>query len=254
VTNVLEYQPRRMSESEFERERAKLRETYGETAKEAAAKRDQALAALFHRSGWTQEELAKKEAKPQSWISRRLRFGAFLNFMPNGINAENLPNNLTEGKFRSYWDRTEGSNERQRFADVQRLMAEDLNLHRAARPSIVAALVEHFADGKWHSVEVIAKRLDTTLEHVKDTLSFMNKREGAKATAESKQVGKSTSYRIFPKTRMISSEELTTKLGPLIKDLKAEGKKNMATMSPSTVAHLAGLLEQILDTWTKEPH
>jgi hypothetical protein len=38
-----------------------LRETYGDTAGEANARREQALAALFYRSGWTQEELAKKE-------------------------------------------------------------------------------------------------------------------------------------------------------------------------------------------------
>jgi hypothetical protein len=33
------------------------------------------LAALFHRSNWTQEQLAKKEGKAQSWVARRLLFG-----------------------------------------------------------------------------------------------------------------------------------------------------------------------------------
>ena len=31
--------------------------------------REQALAALFYRSGWTQEELAKKEGKSQQWLA-----------------------------------------------------------------------------------------------------------------------------------------------------------------------------------------
>jgi hypothetical protein len=66
------------------------------------------LAALFHRSNWTQEQLAKKEGKAQSWIARRLLFGRFLSFMPTGINAENVPTNLTERRFRSYWERAPG--------------------------------------------------------------------------------------------------------------------------------------------------
>jgi hypothetical protein len=65
--------------------------------REAAAKRDQALAVLFYRSGWTQEELAKKEAeltnKPMSQqrVAERLRFGRFLNFTASGSNSEILP-------------------------------------------------------------------------------------------------------------------------------------------------------------------
>jgi hypothetical protein len=64
------------------------------------------MAELFYRSGWMQEELAKKEGKPQPYISRTLRFGRFLNFMPTGINSESAPNGLTERRFRSYSERT----------------------------------------------------------------------------------------------------------------------------------------------------
>ena len=48
----------------------------------------------------------------------RLRFGRILNIMPNGINAESLPPDLIEGKFRTYWEAADkyGGNERQRFA------------------------------------------------------------------------------------------------------------------------------------------
>lgn len=49
---------------------AALCETYGESG--GRAKRDQALALLFWRSNWTQEE-----GKSQSWVDYRLRFGGF---------------------------------------------------------------------------------------------------------------------------------------------------------------------------------
>ena len=49
---------------------------------------------------------------------------------------------------------------------------------------------------------------------------------------------------------LISVDEMNKKLGPIIDDLKAEGKKNMATMSPGTVARLAALLERQLDEWS----
>jgi hypothetical protein len=45
-------------------------------------------------------------------------------------------------------------------------------------------------------------------------------------------------------------EEIRLKLGPLIKGLVAEGKKNMATMSPGTVAMLAARIERQLDEWS----
>lgn len=67
------------------------------------------MADLFIRSGWTQEELAAKEGKGQTWVVYRLRFGRFLNFITTVINAENLPNGLTEGRFRGFWDPTDKS-------------------------------------------------------------------------------------------------------------------------------------------------
>jgi hypothetical protein len=59
--------------------------------------------------------------KPQAYISRVLLFGRFLSNMPTGINAENMPNNLTERRFRGYWAQTDKSpNERGRFASEHR--------------------------------------------------------------------------------------------------------------------------------------
>jgi hypothetical protein len=86
--------------------------------KDTGAKWDQQLATLFYQSGWTQERLAEKEGKSRPYITRLLLFGRFLNFVPIGTNPEIPLSSITEGKFRSYWERTEGGNERQRFAAV----------------------------------------------------------------------------------------------------------------------------------------
>ena len=40
-------------------------------------------------------------------------------------------------------------------------------------------------------------------------------------------------------------------LGPILDGLKAEGKKNVATISPGTVAHLVHQLEQLLEKLAK---
>jgi hypothetical protein len=61
--------------------------------------------------------LAKKEGKSEGWVCQRLRFGRFLNFLTTVSFSENtsFPKNLTEGRFREYWSKTEGGNERRRF-------------------------------------------------------------------------------------------------------------------------------------------
>jgi hypothetical protein len=161
---------------------------------------------------------------------------------------------LSEGKFRQYWAQTDKSetNERIRFREVTRLIeADNVLLRRPARPKIGKDIKEHFADGKWHRPETIATHLDAELEHVVDTLDAMHLRETFGVKTDKKKVGTHFEYRIFPLERTISSVELITKLAPIIQDLKAEGRKNMATMSPVTVGHLAGMLQKLLDAWTE---
>ena len=71
------------------------------------------------------------------------------------------------------------------------------------------------------------------------------------AKAGRKKVGNEIHYRIFKQDKAVSVEELTTKLRPIVEGLKAEGKKNMATMVPAEVAMLAARLERLLNEWAE---
>jgi hypothetical protein len=118
-----------------------------------AATHEQALAALFHRSGWTQEELAKKEGRERRYIGRQLVFGRFLSFGPMGPNLESTPKNLTERKFRSYWEQTDKSpNERSRFMRVLEL----IKLDTVSNASYGGAVSNGGDDGRPHQCRAAA--------------------------------------------------------------------------------------------------
>jgi len=238
-----------MSEDEYDRARAKLRNTERDSSIDAIAKRDQAIAILFDRAGWTEERLAKKERKSDSWVLSHVRFGRFLNFLTD---VRELPKNLTEPRFCSYWQRTDPkqTSERIRFQAVLKLMRSE-SISAPRRPSIGGSIKERFADGKWHRPSVIAEKIGADEAHVLDTINRMSKNGAYGCKVERKCVGTHTEFRIFKKDKTVSFDELIEKLAPIIKELKAEGKKNMATMSPATVAHLAGKLSNLLDEWAR---
>jgi hypothetical protein len=241
----------RMSAAEYEAERTRLRGLYGDNDVEALAKRDQALAILFARSGWTQEELATKEGKSRQWIVVRVRFGSFLNFATAVAKTEILPKNLTEGRFRSLWEQTEKSHKDEiRFRDVLKLMQSGKILAER-RPLIGEQIVEKFADGKWHTTTEMAEALDLDEEHVKDTLAQMIRLRGTYGCKAERKSPGSKSFRIFKKNREIPATELLEKLTPILNGLRAEGKRSHAAASPATVALLAGQLQKLLDEWTQ---
>jgi hypothetical protein len=180
-----------------------------------------------------------------------MRFGRFLNFNPMGLNPENSPTNLTERKFREYWDRTDGGTERQRFGEVAKLMREELHLMSPRRKLIGKQIIEKFADGKWHALETIATDIGEEVDHVASTLDTMKKLNTYGCTCEIRQYGTSTQHRIFPHEKPIGRKELIEKLAPIIKELRAQGRCNMSTMSPASVAILASRLQKQLDEWTE---
>lgn len=242
-----------LTDEEYDRAKADFVATYGENNKEAAALRDQAMAKLFARSGWTQEKLAAKELKPQNWVSRHLKFGHFLSFIPMGINSENLPKNLSERRFRSFWEQTDKNepNDRIRFQAVLKMVQDNTRISNSTAPKgHTNAIREKFADAEWHPVSHIAEDIGTDDAAVERALVGMNKLGSVKVEKRLRGRDQHVEYRIFPRDKTVSSKELAEKLGPLIKELKLEGKKNMVTMAPPVVARIADLLQRLLDEWT----
>ena len=114
-------------------------------------------------------------------------------------------------------------------------------------------LVAKCRPGKWYPLRRIA---DAVGASEVDTGSVVERmcwpsRTSYGARAEKKKVGKDIHYRIFKQDKTVSVEELTTKLRPIVEGLKAEGKKNMATMVPAEVAMLAARLERLLNEWAE---
>jgi hypothetical protein len=239
---------RRMSDEAYEREREAIRETYGDSNAEALALRDQALAKLYLRSGWTQEELAKKENVGRPRMTQRLLFGRFLAFVTTG----NIPRNLSERRFRDYWSRTEGD-ERDRFREVRRLMEAETTLRRPQRSGVGARIAE-LADGEWHTKEEIALHVGEPVESLQAVLdNIQNKHTNGIGMCEKRRWKSSYQYRMRKAGRKIDFDVLMEELKPVIKGLKAEGRKNMTTMSPPTVAELAIRLERILERLAEKP-
>ena len=102
-----------------------------------------------------------------------------------------------------------------------------------------------------NSAKAVADKAGVTERDVHSVLRTMCWRPAHGAKAERKKVCNQIHYRIFKQDKKVSVEELTTKLRPIVEGLKAEGKKNMATMVPAEVAMLAARLERLLNEWAE---
>lgn len=262
-----EYELRR---EEIDRRYPKGRKGLGVSIK---ALRDQALAKLAHESGWTQMELAKIEGCSQTHIDCRLRFGRFLQFCITAgsgnlektankdENQENMEHmwlhDITEYKFRGYWNLTEKKDERFRFRDVAAII-KDNTFVRTEMPKefkwSVSDIAKNFNDGKWHTKEKIAKHFKVPIDepdYRKWFLATMTKgklQEAGGHRWERRNYKDTVQWRFIKKGgKPINPSILKTKIAPILKGLKIEGSKNMTTMSPSTVADLAHDLEQLIN-------
>jgi transcriptional regulator with XRE-family HTH domain len=254
----------KMSVAEFDAEYQRITDTYGKSKAEAGARFEQELARFFHRAkgaGWTQERIAKQIGKSQSYVSRLLCFGAFLGFMPVGINPEIPLKKLCERDFRRYWERTDKTeqNDNVRFKQVVRLLDEATRFANVPKRDRVApAILEHFAGGKYAKLEEIQTKIDGPADLVKHELDRMVRGEYRGWRGDRKPTGDTMKYRFFPadkKTakavKLIASTEIEIELGPIIEVLMMEGRKNSVTISPMTVDEQARKLKRLFENWTK---
>jgi hypothetical protein len=262
-----------MTEAAYRAEREQIRATYGDgSSTQARAASDQALAALFVRSGWTQERLAEVEKKSRKWIEYHVRFGAFLDFGTTVPNPELdvVRARLTERAFRGYWAQTQDTgNDRQRFLAVQKALRADLHISKstAPKPKALALAIKQLADGVWHREATIAAHaqkacaaldppIAVTEQDVHAVLYHMVVKGTHGVRCEKKKGAKGWSYRLVRAGRTVKADAFLSEIRPIVEALKAEGRKNMATMSPWTVAQLADRLEKLLETMvagTSEP-
>jgi hypothetical protein len=120
-------------------------------------------------------------------------------------------------------------------------------------PNTSALLIKKCGNGKWLDAlnGQIARRVGQIESDIPHLVHMVQSSHKHRASVETKRVGGKTLYRIFKQDKTVSVEELTTKLRPIVEDLKAEGRKNMATMVPAEVAMLAARLERLLNEWAE---
>ena len=157
---------KKMTDAEYKIRRTRINEQTGarqERVDKAIMHRDayhdQELAKLFYDSGWTQQELADREGKERKWVERRLRLSRFLIWREtaNGPSGT-IPKNLTERRFRSYWEQTSGTKDTARFRKVMELVKEGEGYH-TPRDKTLEKIEKHCKSGEWYTAaEVVALR------------------------------------------------------------------------------------------------
>jgi hypothetical protein len=169
---------------------------------------------------------------------------------------------LTEWKFRGYWEQTAdlGNYPKPRFAAVQQALI--VNHAHQNQPKAVGHAIASLADGQWHyfktitahAQKVCAERdppIPVTDDDVLAVLAGMVKRGTHGVIAERRKGAKGEQYRLSPAGRSIDYHPFMLEAGPILDGLDAEGDKNMATMSPGTVAHLAATLRKVIEKWAR---
>jgi hypothetical protein len=251
----------RMSEQEFDAERARLRGLYGPNRKEAGARFEQALAKLYLQSGWTPLEIAAREGKGMSkgHVSRLQTFARFLVFLekfPTGNFPENRPLGLTERRFREFWAQTDSSekNWHIRYKETLNLLQDVPTTPKPKRSTELGkTIAATIADGKWRAIEAIAKQAGWPVDDVRPILDHMVSQGSYGCTGAKKPFAKTFQYRIFPQDRQVSTVELTEELAEPLARLTEQGRANMATMSPPTVAFWTAKIAELVNKWAGRP-
>ena len=125
--------------------------------------------------------------------------------------------------------------------------------YRQRRPLIGHTIAARFADGEWHALTEIAAAIEVTPDHAQRALLGMRWTGAYGCRSEKRRSGNVVQWRIFTTDTAIPVTELLAKLVPIKNQLESESRKNMATVSLTTIARLAHELSQLLEEWGKGP-
>jgi hypothetical protein len=109
-----------------------------------------------------------------------------------------------------------------------------------------------FGDGKWHAFETIVTNTGAPVKKVWSTMDLMRRWGTYKTKCERKKVGTEYHFRLSPKDKQISVQELIEKLTPILKELDVQGRANAATMSPPTVRIMTAKIQKLLEEWADD--
>jgi hypothetical protein len=121
----------------------------------------------------------------------------------------------------------------------------------ATRLMLGKQIKAQFGDGKWHSFETIVTKTGARAKKVSGTLDRMSRWGTYKTKCERKKVGTEYHFRLSPKDKQISVQELIEKLTPILKELEVQGRANAATMSPPTVRIMTAKIQKLLEGWAE---
>jgi len=103
-----------MSTEEFDLRLSRIEDQAAAMRERLTAYEDQEFAREFDRTGWPHETIARhlskrwKKKVNRDWVTKRLRFGRFLNSLDSTESNEiHVPDDLTERAFRGLWSATE---------------------------------------------------------------------------------------------------------------------------------------------------
>jgi transcriptional regulator with XRE-family HTH domain len=245
-----------MSNHDFDVRLAHIDEQYAARREGAEAYRDQELARLFNECGWTQERIAKRVGKKKSWVSYRLRFGAFLDFSTLVEKLESARiQTLTEGAFRRIWAKTAGP-EKERFAQVAEILRGGVPAgyrNQLVKPGYRPAIIEILSDGQWHKRSEVMADLEERFGDVA-AATFANAVQSlAKAPPKGRRLETRRNLRRFS-YRLVERDEdpardalrrLYDEAKPLIERVKYWGRQHPAEMSPQSILQVGVMLERL---------
>jgi hypothetical protein len=246
-----------LSERDFDLKWKQIAEQHEARREYANAWRDQELARLFESCGWTQAKISEHVAKRQVWVSQRLVFGRFLDFIATAINDEER-RGLTERRFRGYWAKSEGT-EKERFEQVARILTSGVPHGIAAmhqKPGMRNAVLAAMADGQWYTTRQVLATVEETLtgatgDQIAGALTWIRRLQPKGKCLESRAFGNRVQYRLVDRdesTGPVSPvREIYDQAAPLLDELEAEARKHMAEWSPSTVRKIAVQLRRLFE-------